>query len=60
MHQQAEMATREDDISTVTIATTELKPSMREWPVEDVHKESMVLRTLAKMWLEITGLPDHK
>ena len=30
------------------------------WSVEDVQKEFTVLETIAKMWLETKGIPDHK
>ena len=30
------------------------------WLIEDVHKEFIVLKTVARMWLETKGLPDYK
>ena len=39
---------------------TELKPLTMDLSVEDEHKELTVFMTLAKMWSEAKGLPDHK
>ena len=49
-----------DDAANVTLAVTELKSHMIDWPVEDVHNESMVFKTLATLWLETKGVPNHK
>ena len=54
------MVTIEDDAESVSFTTTELRPAMMDWSAEDVHKEFTIFKTLAKMWLEHKGVPDHK
>ena len=53
------MTTR-DDIATVTLTATELKPPTIDWSAADVHKEFIVYKNLAKMWPETKGIPDNK
>ena len=53
------MVTREDDTTTVSLVDTELKSPTNDWSAEDMHKEFMVFKTLAKMWLETEGVPDY-
>ena len=53
------MASR-DDAAKVAVTRTELKSSIIDGSVEDVHKEFTMFRTLPKMWLETNGISDHK
>ena len=54
------MAGIDGDAPTVTLTVTEIKPATVNWPIENIHKEFTVIKTLAKMWQETKGLPDHK
>ena len=54
------MAATKDGTANVTLATTQLKPPVIDWSTEDVYMELTTFNTLAKMWLETKGFPDHK
>ena len=45
------MAAIDDDAvaqANIILATTELKPTLMDWLVEDIHKECQVLETLPR------------
>ena len=54
------MATRKDYTATVTLTGTRVETPIMDWSVEDMHNEYVVFETLAKIWLETKGVPDHK
>ena len=60
VQQSGEMVTRDDDATLVNPTATESKILMRDWSVEDVHKEFIGFINLAKIWLEIKGVLVHK
>ena len=53
------MVIREDDAANVTFPASKLKPTVMDCSIVDVHKEFMVGRTFAKMWLETKGVSDN-
>ena len=54
------MVTREDNTATATLAGTEKNSPTMDWSVEYMHKEFMIFKTLAEMWLETMGAFDIK
>ena len=57
------MAPRDEDAATqanVFLTSIELKPPSMDWLVEDIHKKYQAFKTLAKIWLETSVIPDNK